>query len=123
MEAQAQANAGQDKSLLSGISTGISDFFTQSISLKGGVPANMQMQNELQFNAMMPKGQTEQQQRIWNEALNQIDEILKRECIFCGPILIDMIDCDVEGDGKDSEFGLARNLAAEIKQTNEWDII
>jgi hypothetical protein len=52
-----------------------------------------------------------------------IDEILKRECFFCGPILIDMIDCDVEGDGKDSEFGLARNLASEIKSTNEWDII
>lgn len=119
MDAQNTGNQGEDKSFL----TGISDFFTQSISLKGGVPANMQMQNELQFNAMVPKGQTEQQQRIWNEALNQIDEILKRECFFCGPILIDMIDCDVEGDGKESEFGAGRNLAAEIKQSSEWDII
>jgi hypothetical protein len=55
MDAQNTGNQGEDKSFL----TGISDFFTQSISLKGGVPANMQMQNELQFNAMVPKGQTE----------------------------------------------------------------
>ncbi len=38
------------------------------------------------------------------DCLNQIDDILKRECIFCGPILIDMIDNDIVG-GKDSEFG------------------
>jgi|LauGreDrversion4_2_1035121.scaffolds.fasta_scaffold45952_2 hypothetical protein len=56
MQEQNQGNSNEDKSLLSGITTGISDFFTQSISLKGGVPANMQMSTELQFNAMQPKG-------------------------------------------------------------------
>lgn len=64
--AQQSQNPGEEKGLLSGIS----DFFTQSISLKGGVPANMQMQNELQFNAMIPKAATEQQMRVMNESLN-----------------------------------------------------
>jgi hypothetical protein len=31
--------------------------------------------------------------------------MLKKECLFCGAILIDMIDNDIERVSKDFEFG------------------
>ena len=60
--------------------------------------------------------------KIINDCLNQIDEFLKRECMFCGPILIDMIDNDIEGDSKDSEFG-SKNGVSELKASSEWEIM
>jgi len=51
--------------------------------------------------------------RTMNTCLNNIDEILKRECIFCGPILIDMIDNDID----ENEGGLASDLKA-----GDWEI-
>ncbi len=83
----------------------------------------MQMSNELQFNNLIPKSATAEQMRVMNECLNQIDDILKRECIFCGPILIDMIDNDIDGDSKQSEFAQPSSLFAELKPSSEWDII
>ena len=66
--------------------------------MKGGVPANMSMQNELQFNTMIPKSIPPDQQRMMQDSLNKIDDLLKKECIFCGPVLIDMIDNDIDQD-------------------------
>jgi hypothetical protein len=50
--------------------------------------------------------------------------VLKRECMFCGPILIDMIDNDIEAESKDSEFG-SKSLfsAADLKPATGWEII
>lgn len=42
--------------------------------------------------------------------------------MFCGPILIDMIDNDIEGDSKDSEFG-SKNGVSELKASSEWEIM
>lgn len=33
-----------------------------------------------------------------------IDNVLKKECLFCGSILLDMIDNDVEATAKESDF-------------------
>ena len=41
--------------------------------------------------------------------------------MFCGPILIDMIDNDIEGDTKSSEFGA--NSLFNASKSSEWDII
>jgi len=117
-EGQAKGKDGEEKGLLSGIS----DFFTQSISLKGGVPANMSMQSELQFNTMLPKQVPPEQMRQMQECLNKIDDILKRECIFCGPVLIDMIDNDIDQD----EFGetqVQKNSLAGGLKNDEWAIV
>lgn len=35
--------------------------------------------------------------------LEEVDEILTRECFFCGGILIDMIDNDIEVLGEDDD--------------------
>ena len=34
----------------------------------------------------------------------KIDKLISNECFFCGPILLDMIDNDIEFDVKGSEF-------------------
>lgn len=52
--------------------------------------------------------------RVVNNGLNKIDEILKRECIFCGPILIDMIDNDIDE--------IEGSLASDHKAA-EWEIL
>ena len=82
----------------------------------------MQIQNELQFNSLVNRSNNSVEQvRLVNECLTQIDDILKRECMFCGPILIDMIDNDIEGDTKSSEFGA--NSLFNASKSSEWDII
>jgi hypothetical protein len=48
---------------------------------------------------------------------NQIDNLLKQECLFCGPILIDMVDNEIEGSNTYSEFGSSPMLT-----TDEPDI-
>jgi len=40
------------------------------------------------------------------ECLYKIDSIISNECFFCGPILLDMIDNDVEFEGRGNEFSL-----------------
>ena len=56
-----------------------------------------------------------------------IDEILTRECLFCGCILIDMIDNDITVENsKDYEFYNANedqnNLLGNGEDDDEWDI-
>lgn len=48
---------------------------------------------------------TEEQKQTIRHKLDSIDSILKKECLFCGTILIDMIDNDIERASKDFEFG------------------
>ena len=36
--------------------------------------------------------------------MKDIDSVLKKECVFCGPILIDMIDNEIDATEKESEF-------------------
>ena len=76
---------------------GLSDFFSD-ITLKGGVPANMSMKDELQFNHLLPKSADPVSMRLMQEHLNRIDDILKKECIFCGPVMLDMIDNEIQYD-------------------------
>ena len=58
-----------------------------------------------------------------------IDDILTRECLFCGCILIDMIDNDIVTDSnKDFEFYQQNNeensnaLMPNNEDDEEWDI-
>lgn len=38
----------------------------------------------------------EKDERAIRDKLKEIDDILTRECLFCGSLLIDMIDNDIE---------------------------
>lgn len=115
----------EEKGLLSEFTSGISNFFTESISLKGGVPSGMQLQNELKFNSLIPKTASSEQTKVIKECLNKIDSLIKSDCIFCGPILIDMIDNDIEFDGKGSEFSGSLFSPSEVKglHSSDWDFI
>jgi len=78
----------------------------------------------------------EKDERAIREKLKEIDEILTRECLFCGSLLIDMIDNDIEIKEEDAfdldadleqEAGPNGAAGAERKQgadqiANEWDI-
>lgn len=48
--------------------------------------------------------------------LEEVDEILTRECFFCGGILIDMIDNDIEVLGEDDDQD-----DAEVDDGNQGD--
>lgn len=80
----------------------------------------------------------EKDERAIREKLKEIDEILTRECLFCGSLLIDMIDNDVEikeedafdldadldldaGPGANGAAGAERKQGAD-QLANEWDI-
>ena len=110
---------------ITSITSGISNFFTESISLKGGVPSGIQLQNELQFNTLIPKSASVEQIKIIKECLNKVDSLIKSDCFFCGPILIDMIDNDIEFDGKGSEFSGSLFSSSDVKsvQTSDWGFI
>ena len=87
-------NQEEEKSLLSGFK----DMFT-SFQVKGGVAAGLGREG-----AQKPQLTEEQKQTI-RYKLDHIDNMLKRECLFCGAVLIDMIDNDIERESKDFEFG------------------
>ena len=57
--------------------------------------------------------------------MNRIDNLIKSDCFFCGPILVDMIDNDFEYEGKGSEFSGSLFSAADVKslQPSEWGFI
>lgn len=78
----------------------------------------MSMQNELQFNTMIPKTIPPDQQRMMQDCLNQIDDLLKRECIFCGPVLIDMIDNDI-----DQDEDMPKSAFNDHLENDDWAII
>jgi hypothetical protein len=82
----------------------------------------MQVSSEMQFNALLPKSATPEQRQIINDCLNSIDNLLKKECMFCGPILIDMIDNDIDFD-YNSEFGASTKsvFSKQDRKVNEWD--
>jgi hypothetical protein len=71
----------KDSSLLSGIK----DMFMAVVQTNTG-------EINSQTRKMLDKGQQETIRRN----LGQIDSVLKKECLFCGPILIDMIDNDID---------------------------
>ena len=49
----------------------------------------------------------EEDERKVKEYLSEIDKILTTECFFCGSLLIDMIDNDInDDDKKDDEFDI-----------------
>jgi len=78
----------------------------------------------------------EKDERAIREKLKEIDEILTRECLFCGSLLIDMIDNDIEIKDEDAfdldgdieqEAGAGANaLGGERsgldRAADEWDI-
>ena len=53
-----------------------------------------------QTRKMLDKGQ----QDIIRKNLALIDNALKKECLFCGNILMDMIDNEIEATAKESDF-------------------
>lgn len=77
-----------------------------------------------QTRKMLDKGQQDTIRR----SLQQIDSVLKKDCLFCGSILIDMIDNDVEATAKESEFadGKKKNpyqvSGKEKGKDDEWEI-
>lgn len=109
---------------IAGITSGITNFFTESISLKGA-PSGMQLTNELQFNSYIKKTASNEQIKIVQDCLNKVDSLIKSDCFFCGPILIDMIDNDIEFDGKGSEFSGSLFSSSDVKsvQASEWGFI
>jgi hypothetical protein len=74
---------------------------------------------------MIPKAASMEQTKVIKECLQKIDNLIKSECFFCGPILIDMVDNDIEYDGKGSEFSGSLFSTNEVKQLqqSEWDFI
>ena len=56
------------------------------------------------------------------DILIEIDELLTRECFFCGSILIDMIDNDIEMRNIDIEPDNEFEKEAKNQMNNEWDI-
>ncbi len=78
--------------------SGFKDMFT-SFSVKSGVVSGLGVEG-----AQKPQ-LTEQQKETIRHKLDVIDSLLKKECLFCGGILIDMIDNDIERASKDFEFG------------------
>lgn len=84
----------EEKSLLSGFK----DIFS-SFQNKSGVAVGLGREG-----AQKPQLTEEQKQTIRHK-LDLIDQILKKECLFCGAILIDMVDNDIERASKDFEFG------------------
>ena len=87
-------NQEEEKSLLSGFK----DIF-QSFSVKGGVSTTVGREGVAKPHL------TEEQKQTIRHKLDLIDSLLKRECLFCGTILIDMIDNDIARASKDFEFG------------------
>ncbi len=112
-------NANQDQSLLSGIK----DMF-MSVAFKGDGSSVGEINS--QTRKMLDKGQQETIRR----SLQSIDNVLKKECIYCGSILIDMIDNDVEATAKESEFADTRTKRqysvakgqGTIGVEDEWEI-
>lgn len=84
----------EEKSLLSGFK----DIFS-SFQVKGGAASGL-----ARDGAQKPQ-LTEEQKITIRHKLDLIDGLLKKECIFCGAVLIDMIDNDIERASKDFEFG------------------
>lgn len=54
----------------------------------------------------------EKDERAIRDKLKEIDEILTRECLFCGSLLIDMIDNDIEIKEEDA-FDIDADLEQE----------
>lgn len=95
---KANPDDNKDSSLLSGIK----DMF-MSVAFKGDGSSVGEINS--QTRKMLDKGQQETIRRN----LQSIDNVLKKECIYCGSILIDMIDNDVEATAKESEFADTRS--------------
>ena len=77
---------------------------------------------------MQKKMSIEEEKKI-RAKLGDIDGIFKSECVFCGVVLLDMIDNNITVmDDKDSEFGAIappnpnKRLGDELTKVS-WDII
>ncbi len=97
-------------------------FSSSTVNIKNGFQTGDQSQSEIQFNSLIPKGATQEQTRIVKECLFKIDKLISNECFFCGPILLDMIDNDVEFEGKGSEFSSSQVKKQPVVKS-EWDFI
>lgn len=84
----------EEKSILSGFK----DMFT-SFQVKSGGASGLGREG-----AQKPQLSDEQKQTIRHK-LDMIDSLLKKECLFCGGVLIDMIDNDIARASKEYEFG------------------
>lgn len=114
-ETNNQRNDSEDKGLLSGI--------FNTLSFRAGSVASKDQLNSL--NEQQKKFTLDEEKKI-RQKLADIDAIFKSECIFCGIVLLDMIDNTITiEDDKESEFGAA--LQPKPKRGNEkqlsWDII
>jgi hypothetical protein len=113
----------KDGSLLSGIK----DMF-MSVAFKGdGAPGMVDINS--QTRKMLDKGQQETIKRNFY----LIDNMMKKECLFCGSILIDMIDNDIEtekasefatGESKRRRYGSKQESSSmlSLAEEDEWDI-
>ena len=75
----------------------------------------------MHVKGMMAGGRREPTHQQWDTIrykLDNIDMLLKKECLFCGSILIDMIDNDIEtAQTKLYEFAPVKN-----QETNSSDL-
>lgn len=57
------------------------------------------------------------------QQLKEVDQILTRECFFCGPMLIDMIDNTIalKEDTADSQ-DIVEETNSKIDKEEDWDI-
>lgn len=93
-----------DRSILDSIG----DMFG-SVMFSGGVPTGMTQSNDALNPTARQMLDSDQQKKI-RQHYNEIDAILKQECIYCGPVLIDMIDNDIEGGLSGLEFSSNKQL-------------
>lgn len=87
----------------------------------GAVPTGMQIAQDAINPAARQMLDTDQQRKVI-QCYQEIDNILKQECIFCGPILIDMIDNDLEGGLSGLEFGNAKSQVSQTEEDSYWKI-
>jgi len=136
------ANRGQQQSylrnnLVNEFASGISNFVYKTGSYMSQIPepgAGGPRNNMNEGNAN-PRA-NEQEDKV-RDKLREIDEILTKECLFCGSMLIDMVDNDIEVSNKDgfddlddAEENPAQGFGgrdqfqsdSKIQQQNEWFI-
>lgn len=113
----------KDNSLISGLK----DIFMSVAFIEKGVTASEGINSKTR--QILDKGQ----QETIRKNLAMIDNVLKKECLFCGEILIDMIDNEIESTAKESDFadtGVQRFYGAAVQKNpqmmqladDEWEI-
>lgn len=66
----------------------------------------------------------ENKQHIKKDLYAKIDKLLRRECFYCGPIMIDMIDAELTEVSKPIKTYTRKGLGQGVASlNNDWDII